>query len=273
MLLLVRKIEELAMEQKQILSRLPDVVVGIDITPSNASQANNKGYSQLMDSLNMDPPSVPAVSDPLYNSSVSSPPPFTWEWLGGKTESESYKPLCEYLECCGLFPVDVSSGQYLSGGNLFDTNLWSIRKYNEAGERELIVYKGRVRGRTDIVVLRAAHKGGEIVRNMVRFVIEVKTPSIIKNNVKSCVRDGVCQLLGLCGDNCNTTPAVVLTDLATRFYVIYLTKSDPPVRYFVNIRACGDLYSSFELAQSVSEFCCSTDFGRPPTPSHSDEDS
>jgi hypothetical protein len=259
-------LKQFAMEQKQILSRLPDVVVGIDITPSLASQAKDEGYSQLLESLNIDAPVLPGVDDPLYSSSVSPLPHFPWLWpASSDIESESYKPLCEYLESCGLFPVDVSSGQYLCyDNNLFDTTLWSIRKYNKAGERELVLYKGRVTGSTDIVVLRAAHRKGDIGRNMVRFVIEVKTPRILKENVQPCIREGVCQLLGMCGDNGNTTPAVVLTDLATSFYVIYLTNSEPPGRYTVNIRAYGNLYSACELAQSVAEDYCTADFGRSP---------
>ncbi len=148
----------------------------------------------------------------------------------------------------------------------------SNTSYLSSGEREQIVFKGRVRGRTDIVILKESHRGGEITRHMVDFVIEIKDTSSISSNIKGCIRESVCQLLGLCGDNSNTSPSVVLTDLVKKFYVIYLTKSEAPLKFKILIDACEDLSSAIELAQMVAQECISIDFGRPPTPNLSDDE-
>ena len=259
------------LEQLSILSRLPSVIIGVDITPSMASSAKDSGYTTLLDSLCIDQPVIPSERD-QYRSDRYCESKFEWDWRSHK-ESDSYRPLCDYLESLGLFPVDVSSGKYLTAGILFDVNLWSIRKYNAAGEREQIVYKGHVRGRTDIVLLNESHRGGELSRHMLRFVIEVKDAAAMRDNPKGCVRESVTQLLGLCGDNCNNTPSVLLTDLTKTFFVVYLSKThEPALKFHINIQACADLGSSVDFAQSVSKDCCSTDFGRPATPSHSDDD-
>ena len=269
----MKKLDELGLEQRSILSRLPSVIIGVDITPSMASTAKDSGYTTLLDSLCIDQPVIPSESDQYqYRSDRYSESKFEWNWRSHK-ESDSYRPLCDYLASLGLFPVDVSSGKYLTAGILFDVNLWSIRKYNAVGERELIVYKGHVRGRTDIVLLNESHRGGELSRHMLRFVIEVKDAAAMRDNPKGCVRESVTQLLGLCGDNCNNTPSVLLTDLTKTFFVVYLSKThEPALKFHINIQACADLGSGVDLAQSVSKDCCSTDFGRPATPSHSDDD-
>jgi hypothetical protein len=264
--LLMRNLEEIRLGQLSILSRLPSVIIELDITPSIASTAEDSRYATLLDFLGVDHPVIPE-SDSPYRSEYSESK-FEWNWCSHSKESDSYEPLCDYLMSLNLFPVDVSNGKYLFAGHLFDTTLWSIRKYNAAGERELIVYKGYVRGRTDIVLLNERHRGGDLSRHMLRFVIEVKDATTMHDNPTGCVRESVTQLLGLCGDNCNNTPSVLLTDLTKTFFVVYLSKThEPAIKFQINIRACADLGSGVDFAQSVSEHRCSTDFGRP-IPAH-----
>jgi hypothetical protein len=261
----------LSTEQALISRRLPALVVGINITPSMASTDKNCGYSNLLDGLGIDPP---VVNDVPFEQFGSFPDlHFSWSWRGNR-ESDSYAPLCAYIKALGLEAIAVADGQYLGIGEnlLFNVNLFSIRTSIDKDRREPIVLKGHIRGRTDIVILRAHHNGGDILRHMVKFVLEVKEAAVMRNNFAGCIREACTQLLGLCGDNSNNSPSVILTDLTVNFLVVFLEKQDEPqLKFAIRIQRCSNLRSALFLAGLTSETCISCNFGRPATPEHSED--
>lgn len=91
---------------------------------------------------------------------------------------------------------------------------------------------------TDIVLMDT-NPSGDIARHNVRIAVEVKLSSEINTPAikKSASREAMTQILGLCGDNPNYSPPVVM-----RFEKRYVTKA-------VN---CADIESALNVAYEVS---------------------
>jgi hypothetical protein len=110
-----------------------------------------------------------------------------------------------------------------------------------------------------------------ILRNMVDFCIEVKTTQNLRSNSKGAIREVCSQVIGLCADNSNNSPSVILTDLTKNFIVISLRiAAESPLKFAFSITRCADFPSSLKLAKEESKECVSFNFGRPATPEQSD---
>lgn len=274
----MRELQGLKLTQQTILHQLPASVVHIKLTPSLATQVKDVRFKALMDTLNLD---FPMCGDDLISDEGEFASfEFKWTW-GDKKEDDSYDHFCAAL---GAWPtshicaVNVSRGQRLFNSLLYTTQLWSLRKYDSKGRKiDKVAYRGEVEGRTDIVVMDR-DPGSFILRHNVKYAIEVKSTADIKTPSKlaSAIREATTQVLGLCGDNGNNTPPVVLTDFCTVFIVLQLNlrSAAPELKYEVLAWSCTNIKSALFKADQVSALpCISMDFGRPDTPSGSDADS
>ena len=73
--------------------------------------------------------------------------------------------------------------------------------------------------------------------------------------------------MGLCGDNNNNSPPVIVTDTNEHVFVVMLTlDSDLPLTFSLSCRRCADLSSALHLAAIEGKLCKSYNFCRPPTP-------
>jgi hypothetical protein len=263
-----------------IISQLPQTIVHATITPSQTSSGRETAYREFLQGLNLTAPKV-IVSAPVEeNEGVCAGFKFTFHWISQRDESLSYQPFCDaynlFFAQSLTFSTahSVSNGQNLMNQLLFETRLWSIRQYDVFNKKKgNVAFRGTVKGRTDIVILRQRRQFiGYILRNEVGFAIEVKTPGDMNGaKLNSAVREATIQVIGLCGDNCYTTPCVVLTDFSNKFFVVYLSlETRFPLKYEINIQKCSSIAAAinFAIVQSSNE-CISADFGRPDTPSES----
>jgi hypothetical protein len=257
------------------LNQLPASVVHIKLTPSLATAVKDDRFKRLMDALDLDGPNFQeGISEEEGEFAGFD---FVWVW-GSKSERESYGPFCQALCNSNLSKVAVcvSEGQRLMGKLLYTTPLWSLRRFDEEKRKVgRLLFRGEISGRTDIVVMDY-DPGSDILRHNVKFAIEVKRYKDIKtdSNLKSALREATTQLLGLCGDNSNNTPPVLLTDFCSVFIVLQLhLKSNYPLKFEILAWQCSSNKSALHKALTLSMLpCVSTDFGRPDTPSSSVRD-
>jgi hypothetical protein len=254
----------------KLISRLPDAVITINLTPTIASTSTKENsYIQALEMLNIISP-IPSVDvyecSPIENNIV-----FDWTWKG-KIEKDSYIPLQLALNNSNRHVVIVDSGQHLYNGNLFNEDFWALRKR----EHENVLLIGKVHGRVDLVELSSPFvQGTYITRNMVRCGIEIKLHSEINtlSGLSSCIRGCVIQLFGLTFGNINNSPTVVLTDLTQTFFCIYLVlEQNMPLKYSVKVQTCLNLASALHLAGIKGDYLqdngrpISYNFARRPTP-------
>lgn len=152
---------------------------------------------------------------------------------------------------------------------MFDHDIISLRDRDDQGNKVTLLYRGHVKGRTDIVVM-IYEPLGNISRHMVRFVVEVKTVEEMRTKLTSCIREAGTQVLGLCANNSNNSPCVLLTDCTVSFYVVYLKESALSTSYKLKfdmiVQSCECIRSAVNFAFSVSAHCTTRDFCRPTTP-------
>jgi hypothetical protein len=229
-------------------------------------------FKNLMDALNLD---GPKFQEGIFEEERGFADfNFKWSWRS-KSESQSYQPFCEELAKLSIVAVCVSDGQRLMDGLLYTTALWSLRKFDEEKRKVgRVLYRGEISGRTDIVVMDY-DPGSDIFRHNVKFAIEVKRHGDIHSpaKLKSALREAATQLLGLCGDNSNNTPPVLLTDFCSVFIVLQLhLKSNYPLKFEILAWRCSSIKSALHKAFTASMLpCVSADFGRPDTPSGSSD--
>lgn len=229
-----------------------------------ATELKDKSLTDYLAALDVP---IPSLSTDTFSSETIHFE-FNWNWEG-KKEEDSYDPLCAAMRTAGLLAVIVSNGQHLYNSLLFNQNIYSARRTDLSGARLNTIYKGCVRGRTDIVVLnRWVDVNGDFIvsRNLVKFAIEIKPRLPPRSKLLSgAIREACTQVLGLCADNNICTPSVILTDLESQFVVVYLT-SPSQFRYEIKQQKCLNLVSALEFADAVSVNCVSTYFARPWTP-------
>ena len=71
-------------------------------------------------------------------------------------------------------------------------------------------------------MLTQNHQGGEILRGMVRFAIEIKTVNGLNKSADSGMFEAQLQLIGLNAFNTSNSPPVLLTNLAKSHCVLFL---------------------------------------------------
>ena len=279
---LASEVHNMALVVHTIKEAIPTVVVGINITPSEASGKKGLEFKKLLDCLLIDPP-IPTTDiftdislfSLMTDSDGSALAAFSWHWRDGRLELDSYEPFCTYVNGIkrdtekAFYCYVVEKGQRLEDGWLFDHDIITLRSLDSQANKVKLVYRGHVRGRSDLVVMRYEPQGN-IARHMIRFAIEVKTAEEMRMKLSSCIREAVTQVIGLCADNCGNSPCVILTDFTASFFVCYLRNSDKSspeqLRYDIVIQSCDSILSALNKACAVSAFCISHDFCRPTTP-------
>ena len=281
---LAKEVHSIALVTHTIKEAIPTVVVGINITPSEASGKKSAEFKKLLDCINIDPPvpttevftDIGVFSTATYEGegTTTALSAFSWHWTK-RLEESSYEPFCSYLNCIKrggvkeFFCYVVEKGQRLDDTWLFDHDVITLRSLDSQGNKVKLLYRGHVRGRTDLVVMYYEPLGN-ISRHMVRFAVEVKTAEDIRKKLLSCIREAATQVIGLCVDNSNNSPCVILTDFTVSFYVLHLRISDRSspalLKYDIVIQTCDGILSALNKACEVSAFCISHDFCRPTTP-------
>lgn len=270
--------QRIALETHLLKESLPNVVVGINITPSEASGKRSNDFISLLDHINMDPPveSLDIYSEEGQYTAFSYD---TWRWTNN-TEADSYGPFCEYMngikvnEKCLFYAYNVSNGQKLVNNLLFDHDVISLRSKDEQGNKHPLIYRGHVKGRTDIVVMNY-ESPGDISRHMVQFAVEIKTSQDMQqqDKLKRAINEACTQVLGLCVDNSNNSPCVILTDITSKYFVCYLKvhelSNNLQPKYKIIVQKCSNLKSAINLATIKCAVCISQDLCRPTTPENS----
>lgn len=128
-------------------------------------------------------------------------------------ERTSYKPVEEFLRGVGLFCVNVSEGQCCVEKLLYNSDVYTKRNQNPLKVRgQQVFIRHRIQGRSDLAVLRLDNEGGYILRNMVKFVVEIKTVAGYRQSQSGSMREAQLQLIRLNVFNTNNSPPVVLSN-------------------------------------------------------------
>lgn len=258
-----------------IKESLPNVIVGINITPSEASGKRSADFILLLDHIKIDPP----VESSNIFSEEGQYTTFSYEQWGWRnnTEADSYEPFCEYLndikinEKCVFYAYNVSNGQKLVNKLLFDHDVISLRSRDEQGNKRPLIYRGHVKGRTDIVVMNYEPLG-DISRHMVQFTVEIKTAQDMQaqDKLKRAINEACTQVLGLCVNNDNNSPCVILTDITSKYFVCYLAVHElsnvNQLKFKLVVQKCSNIKSAINLATIKCAVCISQDLCRPTTP-------
>lgn len=199
----------------------------VDLTPSE--MFNSKGGSNtdlkfftLLQSLAVD---YPTVSSNGTNFVGVFKVPFHFNakdvklWKTSKLdENRSYSILIDYFATMGIRCFDVSHGKHVVQNRLFSVDLFNLRtSLNEHGNMSL-KYHTRLTGTTDLVILKddASKMIEKVGRHNVKVAIEIKRPcefNLKNDRLCGAIREGVCQLIGLCSGNFYCCPPVIVTNL------------------------------------------------------------
>jgi hypothetical protein len=238
---------------------LPQIVEIMDLTPSAVSSSGQgvvvAKYFRLLDALCILPPHIVPISADRVTSKL---PEFPWRWDKSQLESDSYQPLCKYLRSNGFVTEVVDHGQKLQPNQeLFFAELWTLRSRPDAsGRAEKIILKARIHGRTDLVCLDQELKDGScILSHAVRFAIEIKQADDFQQD--QAIREATVQLLGLCASNGLRTPCVLLSNLATKHFVVNLDLPDPAIcRFQIIATQCPTIDVAICFADEISRRPC-----------------
>jgi hypothetical protein len=196
----------------------------------------------------------------------------------GKTsaaELRSYAPLCEYLRNLGFDAVVVGNGKGLDNRLLYSVNAFSMRREkNVSGQN--VYFVTTIEGLTDIVVLDDRGRPGEVTRERVKFAIEVKLPTDLKDvsgaensseGPENISRSVITQLLGLNIHNLYNAPPVLLTNLRRSNFVFYITEHCEYPWFRIARQQCSTFLAGLQFVEEVLKVeRCTVDFGRPSTP-------
>lgn len=269
------QIQGLAMSINEIKSNVK--VTSLNLTPSNDCESSAEiSYTQLMETLQLDRTmSLLSIVEIVQDDTTCSLSPFSFKW-DSETEGAAYNPTLEYLrDKVGANAIEISHGQGLPHGHFFTTGVYTLRKMTgvssailrRTGEEPRL--KFNVAGTSDITVLRS--KRSNLSRTECRYCIEVKRVQDMKGDAltNKALREGVLQLIGLNVQNVYVSPAVIVTNLNGKHFLLSISKGEEEchISFRLNIRR----YSSFAQvvfhAQLLSDSPCVTQlFGSPPTP-------
>jgi hypothetical protein len=193
-------------------------------------------------------------------------------------EPRSYAPLCDYLRGLEFDAVVVGNGQNLPNKILYSVQAFSMRKEkNVHGQK--VFYVKTIEGLTDLVVLDSRGKPGQVTRERVKFAIEVKLPTELKDN--STNADGsecagtkekisqsvITQLLGLNMRNPYNAPPVLLTNLCRSNFVYYITEHEVHPWFRIARQQCSTFLAGLQFVEGILKHNrCTGDFGRPCSP-------
>ena len=257
-------------------------------TPSNAMKSENAiEFTRIFSSVKLAfGPDLSSKVTQLPTPTNFAPVKFRFQWSrqdAGEDdnilEKVSYGPVCDFLKEIGLQGIDVSEGENCPSKVLYDSNIYTIRKgldYNTESLRtigKLPTFVERIRGRSDIAVVK---EGAEVTpyvhKSHVDFVIEIKTIRGFQSD-KQCFREAATQLVGLNVENLDTSPSVLLTNLAKKHYVLSLSIGDDSAQsltFKLHIERCDSFEYAVQRCKDLgTRESFSMHFGRKPTPPQS----
>jgi len=152
---------------------------------------------------------------------------------------------------------------------LYNSEIYSLRQNDPStlkGQKVYLLH--RVQGRTDIAVLAQNRNGGQIMKHMVSFAIEIKTTKALANSHDGCMLEAQLQLIGLNAFNTVRSPPVVLTNLARTHKVLYIEyKEGTEWGYIIKSQKCQTFPAAIHLAMKRAAMeGISAEFSRPMTP-------
>jgi len=269
------ELQALRLEVHGVRETLPSVLVGHVITPSQASRIPQV-VASVFDSLGLSHNPRKTDSEYVLPQLCGDDWKLSWKWPKDygddrSLERTSYHPVAEYLKKLGFVCVDVSEGQCCVEKLLFNADIFTSREDNPMRVRGQRVYlRHRIQGRTDLAVLRRDNHGGYILRNMIKFVVEIKTVYGYQQSQTGCMREAQLQVIGLNAFNTHSSPPVVLSNLAKTHKVVYLDV-DSEWRYEIKVQDCNSFAAAIHFADTLSNRkCISQHFSRPTTPDSSD---
>lgn len=274
---LAAELQALRLEVHGVRETLPSVLVGQVITPSQASRTPQV-VASVFDSLGLS--HNPRKTDSMYvlPELCGYDWKFSWKWPNNHVDGDdrglermSYRPVANYLKTLGFACVDVSEGKFCVEKLLFNADIFTSREDNPMRVRGQRVYlRHRIQGRTDLAVLRRDNQDGYILRNMIKFVVEIKTVHGYQQSQTGCMREAQLQVIGLNAFNTNCSPPVVLSNLANTHKVVYLDV-DNEWSYEIKVQDCNSFAAAIHFADALSNRkCISQHFCRPTTPDSSD---
>ena len=262
--------QSMGIAMHEMKESMPSVVVGHVVIPSRVSQDRGKA-TVVMNSLGMTllPSELPDTYDLPKNLKKKGEWIFHWNWNGeNPEESTSYEPVCRFLNGLDLIAEDVSGGQNCIERLLYNSEIYTPREQNPFevnGQKVFLLH--RVQGRTDIAVLKQDRNGGEILKHMVSFAIEIKTTKALEKSHDGCMLEAQLQLIGLNAFNTSSSPPVVLTNLARTHKVLYLEyKEGEQWGYVIKAQKCKTFPAAIHLAVQKAKERISAEFSRPTTP-------
>ena len=123
-----------------------------------------------------------------------------------------------------------------------------------------------LRGRSDLVKLRKDET--VMIPEMVEFAVEIKPKYDFdeKDFSDSAFREAALQVIGLNAGNDRCSPAVILTNLVGRHYVLFIERCSE-LNYTLEVESYTTLSHACQRASFVGlRRCVTADFGRAPTP-------
>jgi hypothetical protein len=196
----------------------------------------------------------------FHDFGISPFPPFPkYDWRE-ETERAGYPHLLQYLTVgCGLVSKDVSDGVGLPSKNLFDHRVFSLRERLVDGttlrdEGKIPAYKFHICGRTDFIVLDENITG----KSHIMFAIEVKTVEAMSKEASEnqSLREAFLQLIGISVGNSYKSPPVILTNLHSKHYILYLSiRGDPEASFSfdLNIHKSSNLHELIHFANALGK--------------------
>ena len=273
---LKNEVHNVSLKQHIMNEKFPEIIKVV-VTPSEYNKSNHtQSFFDLLSIFGFGRSNIHLNIEDF----TGAPPPrsaelnFSFRWKKGQPESDSYDPLLQHLCGNGICAVDVSEGTGLPGSLLFCEELWTLRKNSlPRGAEDLrkpgytLAFKYILRGRTDIVVKKYAKD--PVGKSNNRYFIEIKRVEDFKE--EESLREAVLQLIGGNASNSFHSPPVLLTNLAGKHFVLFITlDGDPMVELKFKLNVVK--MSSFGVALAFVEErtaemnSVTLDFGRRPSP-------
>ena len=251
------------------------------VKPSEACKSQYKDtlYTPLMRALCIDTPVLSKITK--STNEARGYPSYSFKWIvDGRMipEVESYRGTIDYIEAnlfVGQTIYKIGNGQGLTNRLLFNTlvhnrkpanlSTYALRQQGFSIPRVMFI----IRGRSDLVKLREGET--EFIPENVEFAIEIKPTYELDNRdlSESAGREASLQVIGLNAGNAQCSPAVVLTDLVKKHYVLYIERSGP-LKHSLQVEQCSSLAAACLRASAIGlRKCVTADFSCAPTPGSS----
>ena len=243
----------------------------MSMTPSEdckSTAPHKKKYQSLMNAMGFENTVAPVAID-----TIEADEKYTFNFLWGtKTEIDSYVPLLSFLTNLGIHAKVVGNGQGLTDGLLFDVDIFSLRAKRGIPSEELDAeerpqFRFTLKGRTDLIVLFDKSMGA--VNTNIRYYIEIKTVADFSD--VSSLKEAVLQVIGSNVAALYHSPSVLLTNLAKKNFVLYITRldtADNSLQYALNVCKMPTFAKALVFVEDRTKTKASVtrDFGRMPTP-------